>query len=363
LHIFNKPSVSCRSPEAPTRFCTCFIRGSSHALFVQGSEGTVRCCPGGAVGAGFCRLQRIVALRTFAARVFRGPDSAGAVQKLDSYAFLTLDDPSDPTFTEITGINQLGKLCGFYGKGTSGDPSHGFILNLPYGSPNFRKKDYPGAEDTVVTSLNNKKAVAGYYVASSGIFGFIETKGLYSSYKDPHLRGSGSNITELLGINDAGLAVGFYTDGSGLNHGFELNEATGKFHAIVPPGAISTATTGINGKGDTVGYLTIASGATLSYLLKGNSFTLFSYPGSLETTARALNWQDQIVGSYVDLVGKTHGFLLTNPLGQQQWQSVDEPKAAGTTVVTSYNNHHVMVGYYVDRSSVTNGFVATPSKK
>jgi hypothetical protein len=71
---------------------------------------------------------------------------------------------------------------------------------------------------------------------------------------------------------------------------------------------------------------------------------------------------DQIVGSYVDSAGATHGFLLTNPLEESiSWQPIDEPNAAGLTVTTGINQHDQIVGYYVDGSGNTNGFLATPA--
>jgi len=212
--------------------------------------------------------------------------------------------------------------------------------------------------------VDNTKAIAGWYVNSEGwIFGCILQSGVWTSYKDPELRKGTSNITELLGINDAGLAVGFYQDDHGISHGFELNETTGKFHGLTPPGGINVEATGINGKGDIVGFMTIASGITESFLLKGGSYTIFSYSGALSTEALAINWQDQIVGSTVLAGSKsiTHGFILTDPLQQPTWQEIDEPKADGTTVVASIENHDYMVGYYIDGSGLTNGFVATPA--
>ncbi|HYL27745.1 MAG TPA: hypothetical protein VEW74_07905, partial [Candidatus Nitrosotalea sp.] len=79
-----------------------------------------------------------------------------------------------------------------------------------------------------------------------------------------------------------------------------------------------------------------------------------------DTEALAVNWQDQIVGSYIDSLGATHAFVLTNPLNQPNWQSVDEPKALGLTVLTSIQDHDYMVGYYLDGSGKINGFLATP---
>jgi hypothetical protein len=277
-----------------------------------------------------------------------------------TYTYMTIDNPNDPSYTILTGINNEDKISGYYGTGTKADPNHGFILYEPYGSGNFFTEDFPNAVQTQVWALNNKKSIAGFYIDQHGwIFGFSQTNDIWTSYKDPKLRHGTSNVTELLGLDDAGLAVGFYTDSKAVNHGFELDQATGRYHSVIPPGVLSVIATGINGKGDICGYATVASGATVIWMLKGGTYTIYAHPSSLVTKAYAINWQDQIVGSYVDLSGATHGFILTNPLTSQQWTTIDEPNAAGTTVVTSIEDHRNMVGYYVDGSGNTNGFLGT----
>jgi hypothetical protein len=276
-----------------------------------------------------------------------------------SWTFSTLDNPDHHDFNALNGINNVGKIAGFTGDGSGKNPDKGYVVS-DYGKDAFRNQNFPGAADTVVTSLSNTKSLAGYYTSKQGwIFGFILQGGIWTSYKDPKLRQGSSNVTELLGLNDAGLAVGFYTDQDGVDHAFELNATTGKFHGIVPPGAVSVEATGINGKGDIAGIIKTKAGVTRSWLLKGGSFTEYSYPHSANTQARAINWQDQMVGSYVDGSGKTHGFLLSTPLAKPQWQQIDEPRAEGATVVTSIEDHDYMVGYYV-AGGYTNGFLATP---
>jgi probable HAF family extracellular repeat protein len=287
-------------------------------------------------------------------------DPAGS----SSWTYSTLDNPANPSFNELLGINNVGKVCGYDGNlGSASQPARGYC-SQDYGAGNFRHENYPGAVDTVVTSVNSARAIAGYYVTTQGlIFGFIYTHGIWTSYKDPKLRQGTSNITELLGLNQAGLAVGFYTDEHGTNHGFELNEVTGKFHGVTPPGGASVEATGINGKGDIVGWMTTSGGSTKSFLLKGGSYTVYSYPKAAVTEALAVNWQDQLVGSYQDGGSKTtHAFVLSTPLTSPQWQSIDEPKASGVSVLTSIEDHDYMVGYYIDSNGVTNGFLATPVK-
>ena len=111
-----------------------------------------------------------------------------------------------------------------------------------------------------------------------------------------------------------------------------------KVHGFQPPGGVSVEATGINGKGDVVGWMTTSGGTIKSFLLKGGVFTILAYPHATATQALAVNWQDQIVGSFVDAAGQTHGFILTDPLNQPNWVQVDDPKASGPTVITGIEN-------------------------
>jgi hypothetical protein len=282
-----------------------------------------------------------------------GPFAAGApdgVRLAGTYSFKTLDNPDDPSFNELLGINNLGKIAGYYGSGLPSNPSVGYVVRK-YGNSHYRRVKYPGAVDTVVSAVDNQNDIAGYYVSTTGgTFGFIKSnKGIWASYKDPHTHGS-YNITELLGLSDAGLAV-------------ELIGTTGQFHGIFPPGAVSAVAAGINGKGDIVGYFTKAQGATESFLLKGGVYTEFVYKGAAATEARSINWEDEIAGDYVDSAGGVHGFVLDDLLGTPQWTApIDDPRGEGQTAVMGIENHHHLVGYYTDGAGNTNGFLASPKK-
>jgi hypothetical protein len=285
--------------------------------------------------------------------------SLGVKPNGSTYDFKTINAPADPT-TEILGINNLDKLCGFYG-----DPHIGFVVRPPYTPTKFLKETYPGAKNTVVAAINNNDTIAGWYQDPGGeIYGFTEWQGIWTKYQDSHELHAGSDqVTVLLGLSDDDLAVGYYRDSEKLDHSFELTLPTGKYQAIKPPNAKSSAATGINGKGDIVGWLTLANGTTEGWLLKGGEFTVFQYPAAVATQPYALDWNDDIVGSYQDASSKTHGFVLTDPLASQSWTSVDDPDAnGGETVVAGINNHHTLVGYYQPPRGEINGFMATPSK-
>jgi hypothetical protein len=85
--------------------------------------------------------------------------------------------------------------------------------------------------------------------------------GVFASYTNPNTPKVKGSVNQLLGINNAGTAVGFYNDARGNSHACKLNQATGRFTPIHVPGA-STVATGINKAGDVVGFATDAAGNT-----------------------------------------------------------------------------------------------------
>jgi hypothetical protein len=276
-----------------------------------------------------------------------------------SYQFVTVNDPASSTFTRVLGIDDLGEVVGYYGSGTPSDPSHGFSSSEPY--TKFKTLNFPLAVNTVATSLSNTRIVAGYFEDNSTghhTFGFMRNRGVWTYYKDFKTPKGPESVNELLGVNDSDIAVGFYKDSYGNDIPYEL--ASGHYLALHPPGAVTAMATGINQPGDITGVETLASGLTEGWLLRNGTYSQFLYPGASSTQAFAINHSAVVVGSYVDSAG-THGFILTkpgNPSGQS-WQSIDEPNAVGTTVVTSINDHDAISGWYVDSSGNTDGFVAT----
>lgn len=284
--------------------------------------------------------------------------SRNAVQ----YTFTTVDDTLDPTFNRLLGLNNEGRAAGYYGSGSPSHPNNGYVVRPPYLQNNFKVQNFPQAVDTQITALNNKRTIAGFYVDSKGgTYGAMQSAGIWTKYSAPHGRDP-DPVTELLGLNDSGIGVGYYVTQSNNEVAVQVSQATGQFKTIKVPGAVNSVATGITGRGHIVGYMQTTSGETVGFLLVSGVLTPLAYPGATQTEAICISTYDRVVGSYVDTYGNTHGFLVINPAHQYPiWQSIDEPNAAGTTVVTGVNIHEDIVGYYVDASGNTNGFVATPS--
>jgi hypothetical protein len=68
------------------------------------------------------------------------------------------------------------------------------------------------------------------------------------------------------------------------------------------------------------------------------------------TQPSGINKSDEIVGSYEDASGNTHGFILTQPLKAPRWREFDEPQASGETILAGTNDRDDLVGYYQNGS-------------
>jgi hypothetical protein len=225
--------------------------------------------------------------------------------------------------------------------------------------------DYPGSQGTVATSVSSTHTIAGYVIDPNGLSGisaFVQINGLPTLLDDPNEGGGSDAVTEILAISDDGAAVGFYTNAKGVEVPFDLNISQGTFTDLKPPGAKSAQATGITVKGNVTGIETTKSGIVGFYLHDGTYYPI-ARANAKVTEALGINRQDQVVGYYQGATGKTHGFVLTYPSNggdKQVWQTVDDPKALDTTVVTGINDHDAICGWYKDAAGEIHGFVATP---
>jgi hypothetical protein len=275
------------------------------------------------------------------------------------FEFRTINNPKDLTFNQLLGIDDAGKISGYFGIGTPSHPNKGYTIEPPY--MKFRPQNYPGSMQTQVTAINNVQMTAGFWIDGSGVNrGYIVANRVFTSYADP----SAATVTQILGLNDQGRAVGFYTDASGINHGFELNYLVGRFRNNVnPPGASNITATAINDAGDIVGFYT-ARKKTISFLKKGNSYTTLEFPKSKVTMAFGVNDGLTMVGAYIDKSGLMHGFRLERPLLTHPfWTSIDDPKGVGATTINGLNNKGEMVGFYVNaKTGFTDGMLIKTKK-
>ncbi|HLJ66185.1 MAG TPA: hypothetical protein VKX16_02345 [Chloroflexota bacterium] len=279
-----------------------------------------------------------------------------------AYTYTQITDPVDPTFNQALGINNAGVVAGYYGSGA--DPNHpnqGFTVVPPYGANNFASENYPGSIQTQVIAVTNNGNTAGFWAdANNNNYGFVEWNGVFTSVQNPRTPHKTPHVNQLLGMNDGGIAVGFYNDGKGNSHPYTYNQATGRFKSLRLPGATSAQATGSNDKGDIVGFA-VQGGSTQGFLLQGKRLTEFQYSGAAATQAFGVNNSDQIVGTWTDAGGNVHGFVLTDPTGHAQWQSVSLPGGDTDTFLNGINDKGQIVGFVTSSPTSSLAYVGSPS--
>jgi hypothetical protein len=275
------------------------------------------------------------------------------------YTFASIANPADPSFDQLLGINNHGLIVGYYGSGADAKhPNKGFALTVPGGTNTFSNENFPRADQTQVVAVTGSGNTAGFWVDATGAnHGFVDWNGVFTTVDDP-LAGGKTRTTQILGLNDKGVAVGFYNDAQGTAHAFKYNQATHTFTTLVPPGADSATATGINASDEITGFLTRGK-TTASFLVSRGRYVEFDVPGSTNTQAFGVNNHDEVVGSYVDAAGMTHGFTATDPTVHATFNRVDDPLGIGNTILNGVNDKGQIVGFYTNSAKNTIGFLAT----
>jgi hypothetical protein len=289
-----------------------------------------------------------------------------------SYHFQTLNNGADLTFNQLLGINDDDVIAGYLGSGAARHPNKGYELWTPN---TYRTENYPRSVQTQVTGLNNEGATVGFWSTmntasmTNNNFGFYSVNGHYHNVNFPTGDNASPQVDQLLGINDHGVAVGFYTNGQGSNRGYEYNTGTHQFTRVLPPGftnstslhSPSLTATGINDRGDVTGFYNKTSKQVDAFLrLADGQFITLAVHGAAMTQAFGVNGSDEVVGAYTVGSGnnaKTHGFTWRPGSG---FKTVDDPHGIGTTTINGVNDHGDLVGFYTDSAGNTDGMLAQP---
>jgi hypothetical protein len=288
-----------------------------------------------------------------------------------SYQLITLNNDRDLTFNQLLGINNEGVIAGYFGSGAQGHPNKGYELSAPFAQGDFRNENFPGSVQTQVTGLNDNGVTVGFWSKqntasmANNNFGFYEWNGRFHNVNFPTGTPAKPPVDQLLGVNNFDIAVGFFTNSSGTNRGYEYNIHTGRFSRVLPPGAsnsnlgASLTAAGINNRGDVTGFYNKTSSVVDAFLrLRSGRFTTIAYPGASMTQAFGVNDSDEVVGAYTTGSGSsavTHGFTWLNG----KFAAVNIGGASSTTI-NGVNDEGDVVGFYTDAKGNTDGFFALP---
>jgi uncharacterized membrane protein len=222
------------------------------------------------------------------------------------------------------GINSDGVAVGTDGNGNA------FFLNR-----GVVKTFIPlGGMSATAFGINDHDTIVGQYVTSTATPGFIRTSNrTFLTINAP----SGPNVVNAQSINNNGLVVGFYLGTDGQVHGFTANQHSAKNGVItgtpvadpvipaVPgePGAtfVFSQILGINDHGIAVGYYGDSTTSQHGFLYNTKTGAYFflddpsaAFNNGVEVTQiTGITNSGEITGFYSDANGVFHGFVATAP--------------------------------------------------
>jgi hypothetical protein len=286
-----------------------------------------------------------------------------------SWSFSTLDNQNDSTFNQLLGINNRGQIAGYFGSGAQGHPNKGYLLNLSGNSAWYENENVPLSTQTQVTGLNDFGVTVGFSSnhntasMTNPNFGFYTSGGRFHLVNFPTGNNASPPVNQLLGVNNSDVAVGFYTDSKGNNHGYTYSITRHRFRSIYVRGATSLTASAINNAGDITGFFTNSAGVVKAFLLypDGKLITL-AFPGATMTQAFGVNDSREVVGTYTDGTGssaKTFGFTWTSWGG---WKTISDPLGVGATTINGVNDAGDLVGFYTDSAGNTDGLLWAASR-
>jgi len=241
------------------------------------------------------------------------------------------DAAPDPRATTYFALNNRGQAVGAYAGRTAPSGAEGLahvaadhaVLRDAQGG--FTRLDAPGALVTLAFDLNDRAEVVGQTIdagtvpdsegrlPSGAVHGFISRGGEVATIDVPE-----AALTQPLGINDRGDVVGAYVEAvpgadpyaynvTGRRHGFLLR--AGRFTPVDVPGSDATTVSGINDRGQMVGYYD-RDGARHGFLMSAGRVTRIDRPGARFTVPSRIDDRGRVVGGYGDpKAAGARGFL------------------------------------------------------
>ena len=206
-----------------------------------------------------------------------GSQNGAAVFLAPGGSLQTLATPPGGTSTSAFGVNDKGWIVGQLTKADGAMP--GFVVPS-HSSSTFTTVNAPSGPDTVnAQGINDHGLVVGFYVGADGqdhgfdakisSFGGVVTGTAIADPTIPNVAGEpGATFvfSQILGVNDQGIAVGYYGDSTTSQHGFLYNTKTGVYTFLDDPseqfnnGVEVTQITGINNFDEITGFYSDANG-------------------------------------------------------------------------------------------------------
>ena len=127
------------------------------------------------------------------------------MQMTRGWSFSKLNDDNDRTFNQLLGINNRGQIAGYFGSGAAGHPNKGYVLNLGQLS-SYTNENFPGGIQTQVIGINDAGVSVGFWSTqntksqTNNNFGFYESQGQFHSVNFPTRNMASPPVNQLLGV-------------------------------------------------------------------------------------------------------------------------------------------------------------------
>jgi uncharacterized membrane protein len=227
---------------------------------------------------------------------------------------------------------------------------------------NFRSIDLPGATNTRALGINPKGEIVGGYSIGTVGQSYVLSKGTVTTF-DTLYGISGTSLAE--GINPEGDMVGLYTDygtvlgGDAFRTRSYLRDASGNFTRIDFPGAENTFAIKISPTGQVVGCyhhqdsdFAVSGGGTMhGYVYQNGGYQSLPVPGSMHN---GITPDGRII---VGVVFPTPTEFHAYKVGDGLYALLDLPSHVVSSDARDINPSGEIVGYFVDSSSKTHGFL------
>lgn len=210
-----------------------------------------------------------------------------------------------------------------------------------------------GSPNAVANGINNDRLVTGYYEDSNSRYhGFLWRGGALETVDYP-----GAAYTYLFGVNNRGVAIGYYGDGATQHAAIYSIESRTWTDLPDIPGYSQNEGYGINDDGIAVGNA-FTSNTSAAWIWNPTtlSYSFFAVPGAAQysTSPSGLNDKDQVAGYFADASGVYHGFIKE----YGTYTTIDVPGATNT-FLDGLNNRGVVQGQIYNAAGAAEGFVAT----
>ncbi len=225
----------------------------------------------------------------------------------------TAVDIGDPAAGMINGVNTAGSIVGI---------ANGNGFKIIAGGTQ-KAITPPGSSASVAFGINDLGVIVGQYTAGATSPGFVDINGMFTPI-NPTAK---AMVTNAQGINTAGLVIGFYSEDGMHQHGFTNDIQTQKIALLPDPstdrikadGLFLTQFLGINDNGEAVGYYQTNNGSQFGFLfdLKAQQYVFLDAPkaalvnGVQITQITGVSNFGQISGFYIDAGGVQHGFVAS----------------------------------------------------